>query len=175
MRPPLYLWRPHLKLGSPKLGVGKKQVLTRRQGTDPCGGAMHFSALYSVSPAAWASSLEKGNRVSSGKTGSMPRQRTHHSRITYVFPDDSPQRLERFKEGSGLPWAELNRRLGTHPETVRRWRDKGVRPSMRHMMAPLDLPDDLHLGHLFHRVRQSPSSTVVKVVLLRTILPVHCN
>ena len=28
----------------------------------------------------------------------MPRQRTHHSRRTYVFPDDFPQRLVPFKE-----------------------------------------------------------------------------
>ena len=39
----------------------------------------------------------------------MPRQRTHHSRRTYVFPHDFPQRLERFKEESGLPWAEIYR------------------------------------------------------------------
>ena len=55
----------------------------------------------------------------------MPRQRTHHSRRTYVFPDDFPQRLVRFKEESGLSWAELNSRLDIHPETMRRWRDKG--------------------------------------------------
>ena len=46
----------------------------------------------------------------------MPRQRTDHSRITYVFPDDFPQRLERFKEESGLSWAELARRLGSYPK-----------------------------------------------------------
>ena len=79
----------------------------------------------------------------------MPRQRTHHSRRTYDFPDDFPERLKRFQRESGLSWAELNRRLGTHPYTVRRWRDKGVRPSTRHMMALLDLADDLGLGHLF--------------------------
>ena len=43
----------------------------------------------------------------------MPRQRIHHSRRT----NDFPQRLVRFKEASDLPWAELNLRLGTHPET----------------------------------------------------------
>ena len=73
----------------------------------------------------------------------MPRQHTHHSRITYVFPDDFPQRLVRFKEESGLPWAELKRRLDTDPETIRRWRDKGVRPSTRHMMALLVLADSM--------------------------------
>ena len=31
----------------------------------------------------------------------MPRQRTHHSRVTYQVPHDFPERLERFKEESG--------------------------------------------------------------------------
>ena len=51
----------------------------------------------------------------------MPRQRTNYRRITYEFPEDFPQRLERFKEESGLSWAEIARRLGTYPYTVRRW------------------------------------------------------
>ena len=79
----------------------------------------------------------------------MPRQHTHHSRITYVFPGDFPQRLVRFKEESGLSWAELARRLGTDPDTVRRWRDKEVRPSTQHFAALLKVADSLGLGHLF--------------------------
>ena len=79
----------------------------------------------------------------------MPRQRTHHSRRTYVFPDDFPERLVRFKEKSDLPWAEIARRLGTYPHTVKRWWKEGVRPHFRHQMALLDLADDLGLGHLF--------------------------
>ena len=79
----------------------------------------------------------------------MPRQQTHHSRITYVFPDDFPQRLVRFKEESGLPWAELKRHLDTDPETIRRWRDKGVRPSTQHYAALLVVADSMGLGHLF--------------------------
>ena len=79
----------------------------------------------------------------------MPRQRTHHSRRTYVFPDDFPERLVRFKEESDLPWAEIARRLGTYPHTVKRWWKEGVRPHFRHQMALLDLADDLGLGHLF--------------------------
>ena len=54
-----------------------------------------------------------------------------------------------FKEEPDLPWAELNRRLDTDPETTRRWRDKGVRPSMRNMMALVALAKSLGLGHLF--------------------------
>ena len=79
----------------------------------------------------------------------MPRQRTQCKRRTYDFPDDFPERLKRFQEESGLSWAELNRRLGTHPQTRRRWKKGRAHPSMRHMMALLDLADDLGLGHLF--------------------------
>ena len=44
----------------------------------------------------------------------MPRQRIHHSRVTYQVPEDFPERLERFKELSGLSWAEIARRLDIH-------------------------------------------------------------
>ena len=79
----------------------------------------------------------------------MPRQRIHHNRIVYSFPGDFPQRLERFKEESGLTWAETARRLGTYPYTVRRWWKKGMRPSAQHMIALLMLANSLGLGHLF--------------------------
>ena len=52
----------------------------------------------------------------------MPRQRSQYRRRTYDFPGDFPERLERLKEESRLPWAEINRRLGVHPQTMRRWR-----------------------------------------------------
>ena len=55
----------------------------------------------------------------------------------------------RFQEESALPWAELNRRLDAHPETIRRWRGKGVRPSTRHYAALMKLADSLGLGHIF--------------------------
>ena len=48
----------------------------------------------------------------------MPRQRTHHSRVTYQVPHDFPERLERFKEESGLSWAEIARSLDIHHETL---------------------------------------------------------
>lgn len=51
----------------------------------------------------------------------MPRQRIHHRRRVYLFPDDFPERLELLKEESGLTWAEIPRRLGVGPLTVRRW------------------------------------------------------
>ena len=79
----------------------------------------------------------------------MPRQRTNHSRRVYVVPDDLPDRLARFKEESGLTWADIARRLGVDPLTVRRWWKYGSRPNPRHMMALLDMADHLGLGHLF--------------------------
>ena len=79
----------------------------------------------------------------------MPKQRTNYFRDTYAFPDDFPQRLLRFQEESGLTWAEVARRLGTYPHTVFRWKEGQGRPNAQHMMALLELADDLGLGHLF--------------------------
>ena len=79
----------------------------------------------------------------------MPRQRIHHTRETYGFPDDFPERLVRFQEESKLPWAEINHRLDTDAETTRRWRDKDVLPNTRNYAALLKMADSLGLGHLF--------------------------
>ena len=79
----------------------------------------------------------------------MPRQRTHYRRRVYLFPNDFPERLKRFQEESGLSWSESARRLGTYRHTVWRWAEGGVRPNAQHMMALLELANDLGLGHLF--------------------------
>ena len=79
----------------------------------------------------------------------MLRPHIYYSPRTHVFPDDFPQRLERFKEESGLSWAEIARRLRTYPLTIRRWRFNGVRPNLAHQVALLELADSLGLGHLF--------------------------
>ena len=78
----------------------------------------------------------------------MPRQHTHHGRMVYVFPEDFPQRLVRFKEESGLSWAEIARRIGMSDLNVRRWKD-GVRPHWRHLFDLLELAEELGLAHLF--------------------------
>ena len=59
----------------------------------------------------------------------MLRPSTYYNPRTHVFPDDFPQRLERFKVESGLPWAESARRLGTYPLTIRRWWKYGSDPA----------------------------------------------
>ena len=79
----------------------------------------------------------------------MPRQHTDYRRKTYEFPGDFPQRLKRFKEESGLPWADIARLLGTYPHTVWRWKEGQGLPNVQHMMALLDLAKDLGLGYLF--------------------------
>ena len=79
----------------------------------------------------------------------MPRQRIRHSRITYVLPEDFPQRLERFQEESGLSWSEIARRLETYRHTVWRCADGGVRPNHQHRKALFELADSLGVGHLF--------------------------
>ena len=79
----------------------------------------------------------------------MPRQRTYHSRRVVTIPTDLPHRLVWLKQASGLSWAEIARRLGTHPRTMGRWRKGLASPGARRMTALLDLADDLGLGNLF--------------------------
>ena len=79
----------------------------------------------------------------------MPRQRIHHNTISRDFPADFPQRLKRFKEESGLPWAEIARRLGVYPHTVWRWQSGVARPNGEHMMELQNLAGDFGLGRLF--------------------------
>ena len=78
----------------------------------------------------------------------MPRQRIQHTRRTYDLPDDFPQRLERFKEESGLSWSAMARRLGTYRNTVWRWKEGRSRPTYQHRKALLELAGSLGLAHL---------------------------
>ena len=71
---------------------------------------------------------------------------------------DFPQRLKRFKEESGLSWAEIARRLGADPKTVRRWHKDGVLPNAHYLLALQDLAAGYGLGHLF-TVRATPHQT----------------
>ena len=51
----------------------------------------------------------------------MPRRRIQqYRRKTDAIPDAFPQRLVWFQHASGLPWAEIARRLGVAPLTIRR-------------------------------------------------------
>ena len=77
----------------------------------------------------------------------MPRRRTRSRRTAYVYPDDFAQDLERFKEASGLTWAELARQLGISTLNLWRWRG-GVLPNAYHLLVLQDLARRLNLAHL---------------------------
>ena len=83
----------------------------------------------------------------------MPRQRTKQKRTVYVLTGDFAQGLVRFKEASELPWAEIARLLGTSPLNLWRWRERGVQPNSRHLLALQDLADGMDLGHLLPTAR----------------------
>ena len=57
----------------------------------------------------------------------MGRQRWVYRLEPPRFPVEFPQRLERFKEASGLSWRGLARELCIDVRLVKRWR-KGARP-----------------------------------------------
>ena len=79
----------------------------------------------------------------------MPRQCTRYNRTRRGLLDDFPERLRRFQELSGLSWSEIARRIGTYRYTVWRWKEGMGRPNTEHMMALLDLAEDLGLAHIF--------------------------
>ena len=79
----------------------------------------------------------------------MPRKRIDYNRKPRQFPRDFPQRLERFQRESGLSWTEIARRIGTYPHTLWRWKEGLGRPNAGHLMALLDLAEELGLSHLF--------------------------
>ena len=71
--------------------------------------------------------------------------------MDHVFPEDFPQRLERFKAESGLSWRSLARLLGVSPYRLREWR-RGIVPDSTHLFFLLTLAD--RLG--FRRILMCP-------------------
>ncbi len=63
------------------------------------------------------------------------------------FPEDFPQRLEQFKEASGMSWRELARRLRIDVRLVGRWR-QGTRPDSANLVALFRLAAGLGLLYL---------------------------
>ena len=60
---------------------------------------------------------------------------------TLEFPDDFPERLNRFQVESRLPWAEIARRVGTYRHTVGRWKEGRGHPNTEHVMACSTWPE----------------------------------
>ena len=83
----------------------------------------------------------------------MPRKRIQLRRAEYTLTGDFAEGLERFKEASGLSWAEIARLLGTSVLNLWRWRKRGVLPNMRHLLALQNLADSMNLGHLLPTAR----------------------
>ena len=63
------------------------------------------------------------------------------------FPEDFPERLERFKEASGLSWRGLARELRVDIRQLRRWK-KDTRPDPGHLVAMFGLAARMGLLHL---------------------------
>ena len=83
----------------------------------------------------------------------MPRKRIRRRRVSYVLTGDFPEGLERFKEASGLSWADIARLLGTSTLNLWRWRKRQVRPNAHHLLALQDLADSMDLGRLLPTAR----------------------
>ena len=78
----------------------------------------------------------------------MPRKRIKSRKAAYVLTEDFPRALERFKQASGLPWAEIARLLGTSVLNLWRWRRRGIEPNAQHLLALQDLAGSMGLDHL---------------------------
>ena len=63
------------------------------------------------------------------------------------FPQDFPERLDRFREAAGLTWRGLARLLKVNVRSVRRWR-AGTAPGSSHLIALFNLAAEMELLHL---------------------------
>ena len=63
------------------------------------------------------------------------------------FPQDFPERLERFRQAAGLSWRELARRLKVNARVVRRW-NAGASPGSGHLVNLFDLAAGMGLLHI---------------------------
>ncbi len=80
----------------------------------------------------------------------MGRQRRVHRPVQFDFPEDFPQRLERFKAAGGMTWRSLARRLGVSPHRLRQWR-RGAAPDSAHLFLLLTLADRMGLRSMLMR------------------------
>ena len=63
------------------------------------------------------------------------------------FPDDFPERLDRFRQAAGLTWRGLARLLKVNARSVRRWR-AGTRPGSGHLVSLFNLAAHMRLLHI---------------------------
>ena len=77
----------------------------------------------------------------------MGRQRWVYRLEPPRFPEEFPERLERFKEASGFSWRASARELCIDIRLVKRWR-KGARPDSANLIALFNLAARMGLLHL---------------------------
>ena len=77
----------------------------------------------------------------------MGRQRWVYRLEPPRFPEEFPERLERFKEASGFSWRALARELCIDIRLVKRWRN-GARLDSANLIALFNLAAGMGLLHL---------------------------
>ena len=87
----------------------------------------------------------------------MGRQRWVYHREPSRFPEDFPERLERFKAAAGLSSRGLARRLRIDARMMRRWRT-GTRPNPGHLVALFTLAEEMGLLHHLLPVTGAPEA-----------------
>ena len=73
------------------------------------------------------------------------------------FPQDFPERLERFRRAAGLSWRGLARRLKVNARTVRRWK-AGAKPGSGHLFNLFDLAAGMGLLHILLPLAGEPEA-----------------
>ena len=63
-----------------------------------------------------------------------------------VFPEDFPDRLDRFRQAAGFTWSGLSRELRVNSRTVRRWK-AGAAVGSGHLVSLFALAARLGLLH----------------------------
>ena len=78
--------------------------------------------------------------------------------VEYDFPPDFAERLELFKQASGLSWKEIARLLGVSLHRLRQWRNKGAAPNPAHLFLLMTIADLMELrdGILMQPERDLP-------------------
>ncbi len=86
----------------------------------------------------------------------MPRRNGRSSKPSYALTEDISDALVKFKDASGLSWAEIARRLGTSTLNLWRWR-RGIYPNSHHLLALQELAENLGLAHLLPKAKARTS------------------
>ncbi len=88
----------------------------------------------------------------------MGVQKRVYRPVEYDFPPDFAERLELFKQKSGLSWKEIARLLGVSLHRLRQWRNKGAAPSHTHLFMLLTIAGAMGLrdGILMQPERDLP-------------------